>query len=182
MNQIKDLKSTYTKNELKRFNCMGYAFGVELMMNPRGAEFVADWLDDSFDGEVSQYSVNCALDDMVDNMIEDYQGLEIVSDINCIPKEKEVMAFKFAVNPDDKEKYDFHFKVRRDGIWSEKLGDEEIRECELLPKEPWHSRDFQNGIWSDVVYLAWDENLSRSEINEIIQKNIDDCRVGFVAK
>ena len=167
------MKELHTTEELKKFNCMGYAFGVVLWMNPRGAEFLSEWIEDECGGEVSDFAIACSLDNIVDNMLEDYPGLEIVSDISIVPLEKEVMAFRIIINPDDVKKHDFHFKVRRNGGWTEKDGDKGSHECDLIPNKPWNISDFQNGIWSDIVYLAWNERLSRDEIEKAIALNID---------
>ena len=174
----------YSEEELKLFNCMGYAFGVELMMNPATTLYVLEWMDEMYNIfntnslEVPDEISDWVADDCEDCLCDCYPGLELIKNPESVPEDKELISFKFAVNsltnPSD---YNFHFKVRRNGTWSEKLGDEEIRECELLPDESWDSRDFQNGVWSSVRYFAWKEELSREDINKVIIEQIDNRAV-----
>lgn len=174
----------YSEEELKLFNCMGYAFGVELMMNPAATLYVLEWMDEIYNIfntnslEVPDEISDWVADDCEDCLCDCYPGLELIKNPESVPEDKELISFKFAVNsltnPSD---YNFHFKVRRNGTWSEKLGDEEIRECELLPDESWDSRDFQNGVWSSVRYFAWKEELSREDINKVIIEQIDNRAV-----
>lgn len=176
MKGIKTMK-VFTKDELKTFNCMGYAFGVELWINPRGTAHLGDWINEEYGDVVSDFSINCALDDIVDNMIEDYEGLELIQNVLDYPLFKEIMAFRVAVDLNNTQNNDYHFKVRRNGVWSEKNGGENIRECELLPDKPWNTVDFDNAVWSDTIYLAWKDNLTRNNIKKIVYNNIDSIHV-----
>lgn len=35
--------------DLKKFNCMGYAFGTENMLEPRGAFNSSEWIEENYD-------------------------------------------------------------------------------------------------------------------------------------
>lgn len=60
-----------------------------------------------------------------------------------IPNEVEVIAYRVSLLYDvlDSICYDFHFKVRRNGYWSEKCGMSEVRPCALQADEIWDNAD-----------------------------------------
>ena len=60
-----------------------------------------------------------------------------------IPNEVEVIAYRVSLtyDPWDNIYYDFHFKVRRGGYWSEKCGMDEVRPCALQADETWDNGD-----------------------------------------
>jgi len=96
-----------TDREMKkreRFNCMGYALGVERWIHPNEFDF---W------GTVvltpEKFPKLCR------DLEKDY-GLVRIAYPKDAPREVEVIAFRIA------PKFDFHFMVRKHGTWFEKRG------------------------------------------------------------
>lgn len=72
-----------------------------------------------------------------------------------IPNEVEVIAYRVSLLYDvlNDPYYDFHFKVRRDGYWSEKRGMSEVRSCALQADEIWDNGDYFQ-YSSTIQYFA----------------------------
>ena len=63
--------------------------------------------------------------------------------LNGISPKNRVIAYRLYLNYSVEYKYlsgsDFHFRVRQDGQWYEKIGHSEVRKCKLSMNHPWQS-------------------------------------------
>ena len=101
-------------------------------------EFIMDhlieegWTEEDIEEEILRCDVNFLLDE--------YPFLEPVELNECDPTET-VIAYRLFVCVDDElgmvEDTDFHFKVRINGFWFEKMGSDPVRLCNLDEHEPW---------------------------------------------
>ena len=80
----------------------------------------------------------------IERQFEDYLiPIESPHDVvTCV----DVIAFRISLTGTSEHLlYDFHFKLRHDGKWTEKMGWDDVRECELKPDEPWYEDE-------DLIY------------------------------
>lgn len=90
-----------------------------------------------------------------DFLLSEYPFLEEVNLEDCDPKDT-VIAYRLFIHWDDEigevDDTDFHFKVRINGFWFEKMGAEEISPCALDENKPWHyaTADYT----SQIVYFC----------------------------
>ena len=78
----------------------------------------------------------------IEYMQSKFDKFKVISwaEMELLPKDVEVIAYRVGVDYDesiDDFDTDFHFKVRRDGVWYEKCGDGPVEPCELLPFDNW---------------------------------------------
>lgn len=89
-------------------------------------------------------------------------------DIQNLPAATEIIAFRIAIHypedcapnslSSDDVDMDFHFKVRRNGKWQEKIGGCEIRECKLQEDKMWSLRYNRNYYNSKIKYFIKKES------------------------
>lgn len=93
----------------------------------------------------------------VDFLLNRYPFLDEVNLEDCDEKET-VIAYRIFIRWDDEyyvlEDTDFHFKVRINGYWFEKMGTENITKCDLNPNRPWQYRDDYTQYTSSIVYFT----------------------------
>lgn len=72
----------------------------------------------------------------------DYTGdpaVELIAYRLCFPSEDEMGSTDLDL--DSLDSFDYHFRIRRNGIWYEKCGKAEPRECDDWRPERWGARD-----------------------------------------
>jgi len=90
------------------------------------------WTESDIEEEILYHDVNF--------LLEEYPFLEAVNLEDC-KLDETVIAYRLFVHIDDDntcvEDTDFHFKVRINGFWFEKMGNEPIHLCQLEDTKPW---------------------------------------------
>ena len=90
----------------------------------------------------------------VKTILEDFDDVRTLLDKNDVQPDEELIAYRIGIFWDeDFEEYDtdFHFRVRRDGVWMDKPGDTEVRICGFS-EDDWVSDSIiYNG---PIIYLA----------------------------
>ena len=120
-------------------NCGSYALRLQEWYDPEdyfedvvgcGYEWIEELTDEGYTPtEIS----NFYLEILVDGMLQEFEGeLELCDGRAPSTSDKELIAFNTFVYCDTygSSDYDFHFKVFRNGQWSEKCGHEDVRFCE----------------------------------------------------
>ena len=94
-------------------NCGSYALNIK------------EWYDNEL------YENYADIEDWVDCLL--YEGYELreVTSIDDCAQNEEIIAFRTYVDLDFYEDFDFHFKVLRNGEWSEKNGNGPVHTCTL---------------------------------------------------
>lgn len=157
----------YTKNNDPNYffehqeagNCGSYALNVKEW-------YISDRDFDNTDIAYSMLGHGEHIDEVLDyitslnvsQILEDF-GKEIRTVINKedVTDKEELIAFRIGIfNDEDYEgeiDTDFHFRVKRNGVWSEKCGSTEVKYCELQEFENWenNSGEVYNG---PVVFFA----------------------------
>ena len=130
----------YNKNRV-RANCGSYALRLREWYDPE--EYLESIEEDYVDGWIECMAMNgydndeitdYYIDVLVDGMLQEFDGeLELCDGQPPTTSDKELIAFNgFCCCDDDYNiDYDFHFKVLRDGMWSEKPGREPVKFCDL---------------------------------------------------
>ena len=94
------------------------------------------WDREYIEEEILRYDVNFLLDE--------YPFLEPVNLEDCAPSDF-VIAYRIFINIDEDlgvvEDEDFHFKIRINGFWFEKMGSDPVTLCQLDADEPWYVND-----------------------------------------
>lgn len=111
--------------------------------------------------EEEGYNVEEALDYLtsinVQQILDDFgSDIRVITNKDDINKGEELIAYRIGIFEEEDFPFidtDFHFKVKRNGIWMEKCGSTEVKFCELEEDEEWHnnSGDLYNG---PIVFLA----------------------------
>lgn len=141
----------YTKYE-SITNCGSYAFNIVEWYTP---DEVFD-LDDEelanrlFDEGMNEYDIiDLLFDRDVRQIMEDFDNeLLLTYDMNYPLKDnEELIAFRVCVNPysSDGMMTDYHFRVKRNGKWMEKCGQEPVHEIENYNEDSWELSD-------DLIY------------------------------
>ena len=130
----------YNKNRA-RANCGSYALRLREWYDPEDflesieGSCVDEWIEYmAMNGYDNDEITNYYIDILVDGMLREFDGeLELCDGRPPTTLDKELIAFNgFCICDDDyNTDVDFHFKVLRDGMWSEKPGREPVKFCEL---------------------------------------------------
>lgn len=147
---------TYWDIPRKHSNCGSYALNVQ--------EWVVPVDDDEYDHDTRDdimYGVWEATEDEKETadalaardweqILRDFPYLRPIPHPTAVPDDVEVIAYRVGIAYDESADYldeDFHFRVRRNGVWYEKHGTQEPHECYC---------QFVEGEWTtptgDLVY------------------------------
>lgn len=136
----------------RRTNCGSYALRLNEWYSPD--EYfedingdIYDWIEEMSKNGYDDLDIsNMFKDVLIDGMLIEFKGeLELCDGQPPATNDVELIAFNtFCIYDDIGPDYDFHFKVLRDGLWMEKCGNDEVKECD---ENDW---DVYIG---DVVYL-----------------------------
>lgn len=151
-------------------NCGAYALnliGWYLPYNNRDER--DNWIDTMLEEDYSEDEIKeIVLTADVSNMLNQFGDYLIpVNSPDEVPDNEDVIAYRVSLfvcrdddpNTYDYADYDFHFKVRRDGKWSEKVGMDKVVPCELSPDVPW-----------EVEYnLIYDSSIRYFKINKAVK-------------
>ncbi len=141
-------KNYFITNEFYT-NCGSLAFNIEEWYAP----------DEAF--EEDDYDTACCLleEGMSEEEVRDYlfvrnveqiqKDFEVVRVNSCdypLAANEELIAFRECVNgapgyDDDTLEVDFHFRVKRDGKWIEKLGNTEVINIDSYSEDPWYATE-----------------------------------------
>ena len=139
MDYTRNSDLTYYESHPDDANCGSYALRLNEWYDPE--EYFEDingdirgWIEEMYEEGYS----DCEITDiyssiLVEGMLQEFEGeLELCDGRAPTTSDKELIAINsFCIFDEDySSDIDFHFKVFRDGIWSEKCGSEEIRFCE----------------------------------------------------
>ena len=129
----------YYNKHLSTSNCGSYALRLQEWYDPEpyfemSEGDLYEWVEEMTmsgysDAEISTLYTHI----LVEGMLEEFEGeLELCDGRAPSTSDKELIAMNsFCIFDEDcSSDIDFHFKVFRDGIWSEKCGSEEVRFCE----------------------------------------------------
>lgn len=108
-----------------------------------------NWTEADIEEEILRCDVNFLLDE--------YPFLAPVELSECDPTET-VIAYRIFVRVDEEfgciEDTDFHFKVRINGFWFEKMGSDPVRPCSLDEDEPWLMSNTDTKYTSRIEYFT----------------------------
>lgn len=157
----------YTKNNNPKYfienplegNCGSFALNVkEWYLSDRdfdNTSIVCTML------EEEGYNVEEALDYLtsinVQQILDDFgSDIRVITNKDDIKNGEELIAYRIGIFEEEDFPFidtDFHFKVKRNGIWMEKCGSTEVKFCELEEDEEWrnNSGDLYNG---PIIFLA----------------------------
>lgn len=127
-------------------NCGSFAFNIQEWYSP----------DDRFDEddiilgnrlyEIDSLSVKNILELLYDRdvaqILEDFDVKQVTDKDIPLNRNEELIAFRMCVNPnvptEDEPLYiDYHFRVKRNGVWMEKIGCHEVQEIHNYSEDPW---------------------------------------------
>lgn len=138
--------NNYTRNQDMSFwdkrrthaNCGSYALNVQEWVVPvDDDEYDHDTREDMMYGiwEVTEDEKEVA-DALAERdweqILADFPYLKPIGHPREVPDDKEVIAYRVGIRYDEGEDYldeDFHFRVRRNGVWYEKQGTQDPHEC-----------------------------------------------------
>ena len=146
------------------YNCGGLALRTYNWVTPYIDELTDDY--DAYTQEARDLLIECLIDDGYDDLeieneiaerdaeqlMETYPFLERV-ELKDTTKEDIVIAYRVYIQVCDGCccDSDFHFKVRFNGYWFEKMGNEEVHLCQLKPNESWYG---WNAVYSSkIIYF-----------------------------
>lgn len=114
------------------YNCGGWAFQTFDWFTPYNMEKMKSRfydLESCIYIEVEKIQDRFLWED-VDYMLGTFDNLRVIDSIDEVSEKSTVIAYRIGVFEDvDEYDYDFHFKVRRNGVWSEKIGGYSIQSC-----------------------------------------------------
>lgn len=125
-----------------RANCGSYALRLNEWYDPEAylmdqteTMYVEEWIEHMALNGYDNYDItDVYIDILVEGILREFDGeLELCDGRPPTTSDKELIAFNGFCNCDENYNidYDFHFKVFRDGMWSEKPGCEPVKFCEL---------------------------------------------------
>lgn len=130
---------------LMNYNCGGYAFETYSWYNPGNTTEYEYILDDYIFQLIEETDDLDIIESLlfsfcVKNILKDFPDYKRISydEYLKLPKEEKVIAFRTFIDIYNLDKfdedfdYDFHFKVRNNGIWTHKLGMTAIKQCDLF--------------------------------------------------
>jgi len=151
----------------EKYNCGGYALGTYDWFKPYDydSEDREDIIYERYcDGESRESIRDSLLFDDIDYMLDYFKGQLHQVDPSKVDDSEDLICYRISVIIDEEDDNypfihsDFHFKVRRDGEWSEKLGEDLPQNCELRPNEDW----FLNSTViydSEIIYFILDKQI-----------------------
>lgn len=135
----------YEENEMFT-NCGSYAFNIKEWYGP----------DDRFNEDDIELGNRLYKEDLLDaddilellydrdvnQILEDFDVKQVFNKNIPLKQNEELIAFRMCVNPyapteEEPLFIDYHFRVKRNGIWSEKNGSHEIKKIDNYSEEPW---------------------------------------------
>lgn len=129
----------YWTNQRKT-NCGSYALRLKEWYDPiddffeKTGMWISEWIDHQGEKGYSNFEISTLYRDiLVDCLLEEFKGeLELCNGKIPTNSSLELISFNtFCIyDPDECADFDFHFKVFRDGEWSEKCGWGEVRDCD----------------------------------------------------
>ena len=138
MNYTRNSDPEYYKKYQRCSNCGSYALRLQEWYDPDG--FFEDavgcgyeWIEEMIDEGYSDTEIaNMYTDILTDGMLMEFEGELTVCDGRppCSSDEELIALNTFVYYGDDGGDYDFHFKVFRNGKWSEKCGVLPVEECD----------------------------------------------------
>ena len=181
-----DTEKRNTRNSpLERYNCGGYALSTFTWVCPyvsfytkqyesitkHGIEELAYNETTREDLMYSMYYKGALISEIestilqkdVKYLLQRYPFLEQV-DINEVDKSVPLIAYRIFVKEQFENELDsdFHFKRRKNGIWSEKMGAHCIRDCRLQKDRPWVYSSNDTVYDSDIIYFINKRELTPS--------------------
>ena len=144
MNYTRNSDPTYYESNCSHTNCGSYALRLKEWYDPedyfeKKLGFINVWIEDQSAAGYSDEEISDMYSEiLVEGMLKEFEGELRICD-GAPPKsdKEELIAFSTWCYNDfehDYTDYDFHFKVYRDGKWSEKCGNTKVRDC---TKEDW---------------------------------------------
>ena len=97
----------------------------------------------------------------VEYLLAAYPTLYRVESPDLIPENKRAIAYRVGADTNglkSVEDIDFHFRVRLDGEWIEKIGNGPIEVCPTLVEDEWYSEDWYSRVLysSPTAYFGFD--------------------------
>ena len=116
------------------------------------------WSREEIEEEILQKDVNF--------LLNQYPFLTPVNLSDCALDDT-VVAYRIFIEPDTDSYFiddtDFHFKVRINGFWFEKLGSDVIHLCQLDDDKPWIMSRSGTQYTSKIVYFIVDKNFLKNK-------------------
>ena len=144
MNYTRNSDPTYYESNCSHTNCGSYALRLKEWYDPedyfeKKLGFINVWIENQSTAGYSDEEISDMYSEiLVEGMLEEFEGeLRICDGTPPKSDEEELIAFSTWCYSDLEREYadyDFHFKVYRDGKWSEKRGNTKVRNC---TKEDW---------------------------------------------
>ena len=140
MDYTRNSDLTYYKSHPDYTNCGSYALRLNEWYDPE--EYfediygsIYDWIEEKGSEEYSDSEITDIYSSiLIEGMLQEFEGeLELCDGWPPSEPNKELIAFNTFCHWDDGvnwTNYDFHFKVFRNGKWSEKCGCNEVQDCE----------------------------------------------------
>lgn len=102
----------------------------------------------------------------VEQILKDFNLVQVTNKDVTLKKDEELIAFRMCVNPDapteDEPLYiDYHFRVKRNGMWMEKIGRNEVKKISNYSEEAWE-------VSEELVYtgpIAYFVKKTRENLN-----------------
>lgn len=119
------------------YNCGGYAFETYSWYSPgdfsEDEDSVSGFLLNIMDSDL-YYEVDIPellFDFCIEGILKTFPTYKRISEeeARCLPLSTKIIAFRTYF--EDFGDYDYHFKVRKNGVWSHKRGSSKIKECTL---------------------------------------------------
>ena len=144
-----------------KYNCGGYALGTYSWYKPYDyIEIFNDELQDAVDDDMDENEIkDNILNETFEQILRDFKELKEISEEE-IDKYDRVIAYRIYFKKSDyfdTWDWDFHFRVKENGIWTEKCGGLPIQECEYNANEEleWDVEDEDFAYNSSIRYLAY---------------------------
>ena len=154
MTPTKNTNSHFWDSPRRDCNCMAYAFNYDGWMTPYDSDYEWDSSTDRFydiyDMVLDGWSKEDIYEELLardkEYMLKHFPNLREIEfkDLYTLPVETTVIAYRVGLQycEDDVDSMydwdcDFHFRVRRNGKWSEKYGSGEVVDCTMRPQDNW---------------------------------------------
>ena len=152
----------FWKSNRRDCNCGSFALNVTSWFTPYAKEDDEEYSDaERMSTILAMYEENCSLEEIYDAILA-FDTEAILKSCPWLERVKladtkegdRVIAYRLFINWDDLEwgevDDDFHFRVRLNGFWFEKCGEEPIRFCGTAADEE---------LWEIATYLVYDSEV-----------------------
>ena len=130
-------------------NCASYAMNIKEWWDPEIEEdygSIYEWVDAMEDcGYTLTEMQDIIAEEYIDAFLNDFPSVRALDKSTDIQPDEELIAFRICLDLDDDIDFDFHFRVFRDGKWSEKNGNGLVHDCSMAYWGKYNSKTFYFG-------------------------------------